>query len=140
MMLHLNLRTLRPLRLCGRYSEFRLRLSRTGTFVVSSNFFLPLRPAPAPAFARHEIVGFFGPPGTGLIVWKISRPAQIPDLNNRIHERPSQLHPIMPREQRRIALDAVLQKRFVRLRRAVTEGFLIIKIEAQRFYNHVMSG
>src|SRR2546423_6761817 len=108
MIFTLNLRTLRPLRLCGRYSEFRLRLCRAGTFVMSSNFFWPLRPAPAPAFARHEIVGFFGSPRTGLIVWKISRLAQIPDLNDRIHERPSQLHPMMPREQRRIALDAVL--------------------------------
>src|SRR5882757_11398897 len=35
MIFTLNLRTLRPLRLCGRYSEFRLRLSRTGFFVVS---------------------------------------------------------------------------------------------------------
>jgi hypothetical protein len=34
MIFTLNLRTLRPLRLCGRYSEFRLRLSRTGIFVV----------------------------------------------------------------------------------------------------------
>src|SRR5437773_8049249 len=37
MIFTLNLRTLRPLRLCGRYSEFRLRLSRTGCFVVTTN-------------------------------------------------------------------------------------------------------
>src|SRR5882672_5432457 len=38
MIFTLNLRTLRPLRLCGRYSEFRLRLCRTGSFVVISMF------------------------------------------------------------------------------------------------------
>jgi hypothetical protein len=38
MIFTLNLRTLRPLRLCGRYSEFRLRLSRTGSFVVHHPF------------------------------------------------------------------------------------------------------
>ena len=40
MIFTLNLRTLRPLRLCGRYSEFRLRLSRTGSFVVNSGSLL----------------------------------------------------------------------------------------------------
>src|SRR5437879_11614608 len=38
MIFTLNLRTLRPLRLCGRYSEFRLRLCRAGTFVVKYKF------------------------------------------------------------------------------------------------------
>ena len=37
-MFTLNLRTLRPLRLCGRYSEFRLRRCRTGSFVVKFVF------------------------------------------------------------------------------------------------------
>ena len=43
MIFTLNLRTLRPLRLCGRYSEFRLRLSRTGSFVVLFAFLFWLR-------------------------------------------------------------------------------------------------
>ncbi len=38
MIFTLNLRTLRPLRLCGRYSEFRLRLCRAGAFVVEKHF------------------------------------------------------------------------------------------------------
>src|SRR6266850_3613993 len=36
MIFTLNLRTLRPLRLCGRYSEFRLRLCRAVSFVVDT--------------------------------------------------------------------------------------------------------
>ena len=43
MIFTLNLRTLRPLRLCGRYSEFRLRLCRTGSFVVNIFFLTWLR-------------------------------------------------------------------------------------------------
>src|SRR6266550_210783 len=35
MIFTLNLRTLRPLRLCGRYSEFRLRLCRAAFFAVN---------------------------------------------------------------------------------------------------------
>ena len=37
MIFTLNLRTLSPLRLCGRYSEFRLRLWRAGRFVVKTS-------------------------------------------------------------------------------------------------------
>ena len=40
MIFTLNLRTLRPLRLCGRYSEICLSLCRAGFFVVRS--FLPI--------------------------------------------------------------------------------------------------
>jgi hypothetical protein len=43
MIFTLNLRTLRPLRLCGRYSEFRLRLSRSGSFGVNIFFLTWLR-------------------------------------------------------------------------------------------------
>src|SRR5687767_8324232 len=46
------------------------------------------RPAPAPAVARHEFVGFSRPPGTGLVIGKVPRFAQIPNLNDWIHERP----------------------------------------------------
>src|ERR1700752_2132681 len=46
MIFTLNLRTLRPLRLCERYSEFRFRLSRTGSFVVNPAFPYPTAASP----------------------------------------------------------------------------------------------
>ena len=54
MIFTLNLRTLRPLRLCGRYSEFRLRLSRTGSFVVNISNFVSVGLVPVFAHARQR--------------------------------------------------------------------------------------
>ena len=54
MIFTLTLRTLRPLRLCGRHSEFRLRLCRARSFVVNIFFLTWLRlRRSSPSWLKH---------------------------------------------------------------------------------------
>ena len=71
MIFALNLRTLRPLRLCGRYSEFRLRLCRAGMFVVKASYRVLIMSFDAQAiFAnlveKERIKGHHSPEGRAI--------------------------------------------------------------------------
>src|SRR5205085_6875567 len=94
---------------------------------------------PVAVIAGHDLVSFFGSPGTGCIVGKIARRQRPPDVENRINDGPSRLHHICALEESLVAHDAIIEKDFVSGIRSGAEVVAVIEIHLHGANAHLCS-
>src|SRR5262249_12172272 len=93
---------------------------------------LVLRFAPTAAVALQKVICQLRSPASDWVIRKIPRLANLPSLDDGVHQGPRQLYPVLAGKQRRVSFDAVFPQCFVSFGRTTAKGLFVVEIQVER--------
>ena len=82
--------------------------------------------APVPAVALQKVIRCLRSPASYCVIRKIPRLANLPSVDDWIHQGPRELDPVLSGKQCRIPFDAILEEGFVGFGRTAAKGLLVL--------------
>src|SRR5262249_46423393 len=92
---------------------------------------LVLRFAPAAAIALQKVICQLRSPASDWVIRKIPRLADLPSLDDGVHQGPRQLYPVLAGKKRGVSFGASFQNGFVIFWRTPAKGLFVVEIQVE---------